>query len=148
MQTTNILAVTNDRGDKRFDIPYSGGTDEFKLEFERLEKLHTIGQMLAPKGAVGEQLQLQFLPDTKPIVKRLELIPCLANTANLNLGMKSLVDSLEKNHHKFGVLLIVASTDEELQKANEWAIATAVSTEMKNNRTYHYCCLEDSFPGR
>ena len=142
----NILAVTNDRGDKRFDIPYSGSTDEFKAELEKLEKLHTIGQMLAPKGAVGEQLQLQFLPDTKPVVKRLELIPSLANTANLNLGMKALTDSLEKSSHKFGVLLVVASTEEELNKANEWAVAAATSTENETAERVIIAVMKTLFP--
>lgn len=120
----NILAVTNDRGDKRFDIPYAGNGDEFKSEFKQIADRHSLHEMISVKGAVGMQLFTKFLPEVKPVVNRLELCPCFARTTSLNEAVKTLKGSLEKASYKFGILLIVASTEEEVAKANDWALNT------------------------
>lgn len=117
----NILSVTDDRGDKRFDIPYAVGNDEFKIEFEHQSKILSYAMMLKPDGPFGSKLAEKFLPDTKAIVKRLALCPCFASQAAINSQLSGLLEHIEKNLHKFGVMLLVSSTDEEIEKAGELA---------------------------
>lgn len=113
----NILSVTDDRGDKRFDIPYAVGNDEFKIEFDRQAKVFSYTTLLKSDGPFGKKLVEQFLPDTKAVVKRLELCPCFASQTAINSQLPGLLDRIGKNLHKFGVMLLVSSTEEELEKA-------------------------------
>lgn len=117
----NILSVSQDRGDLRFDIPYSGTDNEFKPEFDKLNQTHTFGVLIGQNGVYGKLLKETFLPDSNAVERRFEVVPTFAQTISLNSNLKSILDTIEKNPHKFGVMLIVGSTEEELVHAGEWA---------------------------
>lgn len=126
---SGILSVAQDRGDLRFDIPYAGTDNEFSSELDKLLKLHSMASLVDEKGPIGSKLKEAFLPDTKAVTKRLALSPCYAQTTALNTHLNLLLESLEREPHKFGVLLVVAGTEEELQHAGEWAAAEATKAD-------------------
>lgn len=119
----NILSVSQDRGDVRFDIPYAGTDNEFSPEFEKLSKINTYGTLLGANGVYGRLIKETFLPDARAIVRRFEVMPTYAQTNALNVNLTTLLDGVEKNPHKFGVLVVVGSTEEEVARAGEWAVA-------------------------
>lgn len=123
---SGILSVAQDRGDLRFDIPYAGTDNEFSSELEKLMKVHSIASLVDEKGAFGAKLKESFLPDTKAVTKRLALVPCYAQTTALNTHLTTLLDAIEREPHKFGVLLVVSGNEDELKHAGDWA-ATEVT---------------------
>lgn len=126
---SGILSVAQDRGDLRFDIPYAGTDNEFSSELEKLMKVHSMASLVDEKGLFGAKLKEAFLPDTKAVTKRLALVPCYAQTTALNTHLNTLLDAIERESHKFGVLLVVAGNDEELKHAGDWAAAEATKAD-------------------
>ncbi len=120
-----VLSVTQDRGDQRFDLPFVGTDNEFSAELEKLMKMHSMASLVDERGVFGAKLKELFLPDTKAVTKRLALVPCYAQTNALNTHLMTLLESIEREPHKFGVLLVVAGGEEELKHAGEWAAAEA-----------------------
>lgn len=124
-----ILSVAQDHGDLRFDIPYAGTNGEFSAELDKLLKLHTMTSLVDEKGPVGSKLKESFLPDTNVVSKRLVLSPCYAQTTVLNSHLNLLLESLGREPHKFGVFLIVASTEDELERAGAWVAKEATEAD-------------------
>lgn len=126
---SNILSVAQERDDYRFDIPYTGTDNEFSFERDKLLKQHSMVSLVDEKGPIGNKLKELFLPDTKAVTKRFTLSPCYAQTAALNAHLNQLLEALEREPHKFGTLLIVAGTEEELQRAGEWAATEVIKAD-------------------
>lgn len=124
-----ILSVAQDRGDLRFDIPYSGTDNEFSSELDKLMKLHSMASLVDEKGPFGTKLKESFLPDAKAVTKRLALVPCYAQTTPLNTHLTTLLEVIEREPYKFGVLLVVAGNEEEFRLASDWAAKEVTKAE-------------------
>ena len=126
---SGLLSVAQDRGDLRFDIPYAGTDNEFSTEFDKLMKLHSLSSLVDEKGAFGAKLKETFLPDAKAVTKRLVVVPCYAQTNPLNTHLATVLDAIDREPHKFGILLVVAGTEEELKHAGDWAAKEATKPD-------------------
>ena len=119
----NVLTLAPEEGDRRIELPYSGGSDELQAEVEKLKQASSLTKLFESKGPFGAVLKKQFAPDEKPVVKRLEIFTCWGTTQQIHFRMNELQSAIEKTYHKFGILLIALPDLKEIEK---------VKTELKS----------------
>lgn len=100
-----VLADDSEEG-CRIELPYAGSGDEQGEEIEKLEKSLSPSTLFQNDNLFGSALIRQFIPDDKAAVKRLVALSCWGNTQQINSKFSELQKTVEKTHHKFGLLII------------------------------------------
>lgn len=112
----NVLTLAPENGDKRIELPYSGGSDELQSEIDKLKQLSPLTKLLEVGSPFGSALKKQFALDEKPVVKRLEISTCWGTTQQINSKMSELRSEIEKAYHKFGILIIAFPDSADIEK--------------------------------
>lgn len=112
----NVLTLASENGDRRIELPYSGGSDELRAEIDKLKQTNPLTKLFEQKGLFGSILKKQFAPDEKPVVKRLEISTCWGTAQQINYKMKELQSEIKKTYHKFGILIIALENLENIEK--------------------------------
>ena len=114
----NVLVLAPDLHDGyRIELPYSGVGGELEAEISNQKNAYPLSLLFEVDKPFGAQLKKQFAPEEKAVVKRLFLKTCWGTTQKIQFGFNSLQKDIEKTYHRFGMLVVAASTAEELQKA-------------------------------
>ena len=102
----NVLTLAPENGDRRIELPYSGGSDELQAEIDKLKQNSPLTKLFESKSPFGAVLKKQFAPDDKPVVKRLEISTCWGTTQQIHFRMNELQAEISKTYYKFGILVI------------------------------------------
>lgn len=135
----NVLVLAPDIHEgARIELPYSGTGGELEAEVERVKKENTPSKLLNSDGGIGAVLKKQFVPEERAVVKRLIVDTCWGTTQQINYKIGELKKLVEKTYHKFGLMLIVAPSVEEIEK-----IKTTVNTVLgdDDNKRLLICIL-------
>ena len=92
------MTLAPEEGDRRIELPYSGGSDELQAEVEKLKQASSLTKLFESKGPFGAVLKKQFAPDEKPVVKRLEIFTCWGTTQQIHFRMNELQSAIEKTN--------------------------------------------------
>ena len=112
----NVLTLAPENGDRRIELPYSGGTNELQAEIEKLKQTSSLTKLFDSKSPFGSALKKQFAPDDKPVVKRLEISTCWGTTQQIHFKLGELQTEVAKTFYKFGLLVIAIPKLEEIEK--------------------------------
>lgn len=118
----NALVLAPDLHDGyRVELPYSGVSGEVDVEIANLKENISIGKLFDADKPFGAALKKQFAPGEKAVLKRLVLDTCWGTTQQISNKFTKLEEVISKTNHKFGILLVAASVNDELRKAVETA---------------------------
>jgi len=138
----NVLVLAPDLyEDFRIELPYSGTGGELDAEVEKLRKDYSPAKLLNADSAFGAVLKKQFVPDEKAVVKRLIIDTCWGITQQINFKFGELKKSVEKTHHKFGLLIVAVPSVEEIDK-----IKLTVSALLANDETHRILVAVMRYP--
>ena len=112
----NVLTLAPENGDKRIELPYSGGSDELQAEIDKLKQASSLTKLFESKSPFGSVLKKQFAPDEKPVVKRLEISTCWGTTQQIHFRMNELQTEIAKTYYKFGILVIALPDLTDIEK--------------------------------
>ena len=114
----NAIVLAPDLHDGyRLELPYAGTGGELDAEIASLKASHSIGKLFEANEAFGSVIKTQFASDEKAVVKRLILDTCWGTTQQIQHKYGKLKEQIEKTNHKFGILVVAASSQDELKKA-------------------------------
>lgn len=143
----NALVLAPDLHDGyRVELPYSSSGGELEAEIETIKANSSIGKLFDADKPFGAALKRQFAPDEKAVVKRLVLDTCWGTTQQITNKFTKLEDAISRTNHKFGLLVVAASTFDECARAA--ATAAALLADDKTKRiiicVMSYCLKKDS----
>ncbi|MGN0169201.1 MAG: hypothetical protein ACI39H_00380 [Lachnospiraceae bacterium] len=129
----NALVLAPDLHDGyRIELPYSGTGGELDAEISTIKTASPVSLLFEPEKPFGALLKKQFAPEEKAVVKRLVLRTCWGgSTQKIQNGFAILQKEVVKTNHRFGILVIAASTTEEIKKAASTA-ETLLETDGTN----------------
>jgi len=140
----NVLVLAPDLHEgSRIELPYSGTGGELNAEIEKLKKDNSPAKLISADSAFGAVLKKQFVPDEKAVVKRLIVDTCWGTTQQLNYKFGELKKAVEKTHHKFGLLIVVVPSVEEIDK-----IKTTISGLIADDETHRVLVAVMRYPLR
>jgi len=114
----NVLVLAPDLHEiSRIELPYSGTGGELDAEIEKLKRDNSPAKLLNADSSFGSVLKKQFVPEEKAVVKRLIVDTCWGTTQQINFKLGELKGSVEKTHHKFGLLIVAVPSVEEIDKS-------------------------------
>ena len=118
----NVLVFAPDlREGYRIELPYSSAGGELEAEIESIKNAGSISKLFDSDRPFGAEIKKQFAPDEKAVVKRLIIDTTWGTTQQITYKYGRLSDEVKKTSHKFGLLIVAASTAEEISKATELA---------------------------
>ncbi len=126
----NLLVLAPDRFEgRRIELPYSGTSGELEAEVERIRKNNSPGDLFKSESLFGSMLKKQFVPEEKAVVKRLLVDTCW--WTQISSRYDELKKNIDKNLYQFGLLIIAASSIEEIGKAKSTVAKILVDDEPK-----------------
>ena len=126
----NVLTLAPENGDRRIELPYSGGSDELQAEIDKLKQTSSLTKLFDSKSPFGSVLKKQFAPDEKPVVKRLEISTCWGTVQQVHFRMNELQTEVAKTYCGFGILIIALPDLSDIEK-----IKTAVKEDIDKDQT-------------
>jgi hypothetical protein len=129
----NVLVLAPDLHDgHRIELPYSGSGGELDAEIQSIKSASPVSALFETDKPFGGLLKKQFAPEEKAVVKRLILKTCWGgSTQKIQNSFIALQKDVTKTNHKFGLLVVAASTADEIKKAITTA-ETLVKSESSN----------------
>lgn len=118
----NVLMLAQENGDRRIELPYSGGSDELQAEIDKLKQASSLSKLFETKSPFGAAIVKQFASDDKAVSKRLEIATCWGTTQQIHFRMTELQSAISKTYHKFGILVIALQDLAELEKVKATVI--------------------------
>ena len=138
----NVLVLAPDLHEgSRIEIPYFGTGGELDAEIEKLKNDNSHAKLLNADSAFGAVLKKQFVPDEKAVVKRLIVDTCWGTTQQINFKFGELKKSVEKTHHKFGLLIVAVPSVEEIDK-----IKSTISALLADDETHRILVAVMRYP--
>jgi len=128
LKKLEIIITIKDGNDYRLERPFlkeGGSQAEFDAKKKDIIKKNTIYMLTGSDGVFGNELKGNFLPQSKAIVKRIEVEPCYGDKSSINIRLPKLKDRLLKYPYKFGLLVLIVSDNEHFLKAQEDAARIA-----------------------
>lgn len=128
----NLLVLAPDLKEGfRIELPYSGMGGELEAEIEKIKKELTPSKLLSTGELIGGTLKKQFVPEEKAVVKRLVIETCWGSTQQINHKYGELKNNISKTRHKFGMLIVVTPSIEEIEKIRTTASVLVKEDELK-----------------
>ena len=119
----NVLVMAPDlHHGYRIELPYDGIGGELDAEIASLKSNTSISKLFDIDKPFGSALKKRpFIPEEKAVAKRLVMDTCWATTQQITTKFAKLKETIAKTGHKFGILVVAASSADELSKAETTA---------------------------
>jgi len=141
----NVLVLAPDLHEgARIELPYSGAGGELDAEIEKIKKDNPPSKLFNVDSYFGSELKRRFVPDEKDgkaVVKRLITETCWGITQQINYKFGEIKKAVEKTHHKFGMLIIVVPSIDEIEK-----VKSTVNTLLESDDTKRLMVCIMRFP--
>lgn len=115
-QEMNILGLDEMRnGEIRLELPYKGNRNLFDNTFKEIKERYTRYNLFMKKGELSAFLEERgFLWDKEDATyKRVRIMPCSSEKKSWSAREKDLLEELDKNPYKIGLLVVVPSKPQE-----------------------------------
>lgn len=133
--TINALKITEDRDDRRLELPYYGSEDELEKEVAKLKREETISSYFNTNGIIGSKIISKFTEEDKAILKRTESESCWGTSQNISQKISLFNDKLSKDPSLFGILFVAPPIEE---KKNFPEVYTTALEKIKQYLTGEY----------
>jgi hypothetical protein len=111
-------------GDARLELPYTGNVEIFDVRLEQTKKKYTRYELLKKGSVFSKTIEEKVWDRNRATANRVQVVACSAETNSLSLRLQELVDDLNKNVYRIGILVVV------IREASQYALIQPKLKEM------------------
>lgn len=107
-----LLCDEQANGVKRLQMPFRmQGSDDFYLRYDQNDKKYTRYQMFAKDGKFSVPFEKMAWDENDATYRRMKIVVCCAEKTSMDKRIKEVIDDLEKNPHKLGLVYVAVKDD-------------------------------------